>query len=749
MSGTTKTFCEKLLNAKTVRLAVVVSGVYSRAKFEWLKRLISAGKTKDQQHFQSLWAYFEREDIDLRQLALRVLRVGKEGPESYPKVPSYLIKSKEGDEALILHKMKLPPQYASMEQLVATYGIATSRAIQHEQLNYQSLIGAEHMCSWSYSGNEHSSVALLRFFVRLQTPILHRVLPHEGSRLTLKLSMVTKPSQGSDAYAQSQPLSVSGEIEATGLLKDGVNLILRCTLDHAIFSQLQDLARSGTMMSTRLSFSRSSSSLIDQLVALRRLLEYVPRPGSFDLKAQLFAQSPNAANTFAAEDFSNIAGKDSSLTPELLQAWYDSLSSSLDDSQQSPYWSSLRGLTHSYGHILGPPGTGKSRTAGSIIAAVAATKKVLVVAQTNDCLDDLLDKLLVLFRESPAEFGPIRRSITMCRYYSKSAKQLRPHLCVFKNPPEDSKEIKSDLHEYCFGDYGSTKCSDVALERLVHLSVVHAARTGLQQDDATTGMMRRYRDSYLGIQSQMAAPVQVRGMTEICKDSTADFDSAQKNMSEQLLARMNIVFATIDQCASLVGVFNPQLVILEESSQINLCQGIKPLVYGHRPEALLTIGDKMQLGPVVPSALDGFNEMADALTKPFIEHLEPLEATQCFPLGNNYRNPASIWAFPRGQYEKKGIEVESAVDVENISLLRRLRETAIKHGASFLRGVLDQFDLHKNQQVWFDTESCTRVPYAPIEDPSPDPNPLTIVTHENEHLEYKRRYRAAKVNYGG
>ncbi|KAI7167059.1 hypothetical protein KC352_g25666, partial [Hortaea werneckii] len=32
---------------------------------------------------------------------------------------------------------------------------------------------------------------------------------------------------------------------------------------------------------------------------------------------------------------------------------------------------------------------------------------------------------------------------------------------------------------------------------------------------------------------------------------------------------------------------------------------------------------------------------------------------------------------------------------------------------------------------------------------SPDPNPLTIVTHENEHLEYKRRYRAAKVNYGG
>ncbi|GAB1728593.1 hypothetical protein NU195Hw_g1395t1 [Hortaea werneckii] len=157
----------------------------------------------------------------------------------------------------------------------------------------------------------------------------------------------------------------------------------------------------------------------------------------------------------------------------------------------------------------------------------------------------------------------------------------------------------------------------------------------------------------------------------------------------------------------------------------------------------------MQLGPSVPSALSSFNEMAKALIKPFIEHLEPLEATQCFALGKNYRNPASIWAFPREQYKKKGIQVESAVDVKNIPLLRRLRETATRHGAGFLRGVLQQFDVLKNQQVWFDTEKCTRVPYDSSVDTSPDLNHPIIVTHENEHLKYIRPCRAPKVNYGG
>ncbi|KAI7089781.1 hypothetical protein KC356_g2137 [Hortaea werneckii] len=591
MNATTKGIWEKLLKAQTVRLAVVVSGVYARGEFEWFKRLIGAGKTRDQQHFQSMWAYFDGEDTDLRQLALRFLETDEAGPQSYPKVPSYLVKSWEHGEAVTLVKLKMPPQYASIEQLVAVFAIGTSRAIQHERLEHRSLIHAD----------------------------------------------------------------------------------------------------------------QSSSSLVDQLRALGRLLEYVPLPGTFDLKAQILGQSSTTASAFAAGDFFSIATNDPALTPELLQMWYESISSPLDDFQQSPYWASLHGLTSSYGNIHGPPGTGKSLTAACIIAAVAATKKVLVVAQTNDCLDDLLNKLLAILRQVPAELSPIRRSIAVCRYYSRSAQQTKPSLCVFKDPPENSKEIKSGLHDYLFGDYGT----------------------------------------------QMASPVEVPTEAHSETDFAAGFDSARQKLSEQLLARMNIVFATIDQSASLVGNFDSQLVILEECNQVNLPQAIKPLVQDRRPEALLMIGDTMQLGPVVPSALIGFNEMAAALTKPFAEHLQRFEDTQCFALGNNYRNPASIWAFPRGQYKKTGVEVESAVKVENIPLLRRLSEAATKYGAGFLRGVLDQFDLRKNQQVWFDTMSCTRVPYAPIEDQSPDPNPRTIVTHENEHLEYKRRYRAAKVNYGG
>lgn len=749
MNATTNGIYGKLFKAQTVRLAVVVSGYRRRGEFEWFKRLISAGKKLDQQHFHSMWAYFEEEDTDLRHLALRFLNNDKAGPESYPKVPSYLVKSWESAEAVTLLKLKMPPRYASIEQLVAIFAIGTSRAIQHERLEHQSLIRADHTCLWLPRGDKHSPVATIYFFVRLKAATLHRVLPQEGNEMTLTLSPAKTLHQRLDSDAQSRVLSVSGKIESTGLLKHGFNMIVRCSLIPSVVAQLRDLAPPDQTLSTTLSFNQPSSNLVDQLRALRRLLEYVPRPGTFDLKAQILGQSSTTASAFAAGDFFSIATNDPALTPELLQMWYNSISSPLDGFQQSPYWASLHGLTSSYGHILGPPGTGKSLTAACIIAAVAATKKALVVAQTNDCLDDLLDKLLGVLRKVPAELGPIRRSIAVCRYYSRSAQQTKPSLCVFKNPPENSKEIKSDLYDYLFGDYGVATCSDVAVDRLVHLSVVHAAATGSQQDEAMVGVMRRYMDSYSGLHTQMAFPVQVRGETHSDTDFAAGFDSARQKLSEQLLAGMNIVFATIDQSASLVEIFDPQFVILEECSQVNLPQGIKPLVQGHRPEALLTIGDKMQLGPVVPSALSGFNEMAVALTKPFIEHLEPLEAAQCFSLGKNYRNPASIWEFPREHYKKKGVEVESAVDVKNIPLLRRLRETATRQGASFLRGVLDRFDLHKNQQVWFDTESCTRVQYAPNEDTSPDLHPQSIVTHENEHLEYIRRYRAAKVNYGG
>ncbi|KAI7492187.1 hypothetical protein KC357_g1341 [Hortaea werneckii] len=728
MNVTTEGIREKLLKAKTVRLAVVVSSVWSQGNFEWFKRLISAGKTLGQQHFLSMCAYFDREDTDLRQLALRFLNTEMAGPESYPKVPSYLVKSWESGEAVTLLKLKMPPRYDSIEQLVAIFAIGTSRAIQHERLEHQSLIHADHTCLWLPRGDEHSPVATIYFFVRLKTAALHRVLPQEGNEMTLSLSPATTLHQRLDSDAQSRVLSVSGKIESTGLLKHGFNMIVRCSLSPPVVAQLRDLARPDQTLSTTLSFNHSSSNLVDQLRALRHLHD---------------------GQCFAAGDLFGIATHDPALTPELLQMWYDSISSPLDNFQQSPYWASLHGLTSSYGHIHGPPGTGRSLTAACIIAAVAATKKVLVVAQSNDCLDDLLDKLLAILRQVPAELSPIRRSIAVCRYYSRSTQQTKPSLCVFKNPPENSKEIRSDLHDYLFGDYGATTCSDVAMDRLVHLSVVHAAETGSQQDEAVAGIMSQYMDSYSGLQTQMASSAQVRGEAHSDTDFAAGLDSARQKLSEQLLAAMNIVFATIDQSASLVGTFDPQLLILEECSQIDLPQGIEPLVHGHRPEALLTIGDKMQLGPVVPSALSGFNEMAVALTKPFIEHLEPLAATQYFALGNNYRNPASVLEFPRKLYKKKGVEVESAVDVENISLLRCLRETATKHGASFLCGVLDRYDLHKNQQVWFDTASCTRVSYAPSEDTSPDPNPLTIVTHENEHFEYKRRYRATNVNYGG
>ncbi|KAI6909382.1 hypothetical protein KC318_g4337 [Hortaea werneckii] len=749
MNATTRGIWEKLLNAQTVRLAVIVSGALSQGEFEWFKRLISAGRTLDQQHFHSLWAYFEREDTGVRQSALRFLKIDTEGPESYPKVPSYLVKSWESGEAVTLLKLKMPPQYASIEQLVAILAIGTSRAIQHERLGHQSLIHADHKCLWLPRRNEHGPVATIYFYVRLQTAALHRDLPQEGNEMTLSLSPSTTSYQRPGSYAPSRVLSVSGEIESTGLLKDGINLIVRCSLNPSVVSQLRDLAPSNQTLSAKLSFNQSSSDLFGQLSALRRLLEYVPRPGTFDLKARILGQSPTTTDTFAAGDFSSIASKGPTMTPELLQGWYDFISFPLDQFQRSPYWASLHGLTCSYGHILGPPGSGKSRTAASIIAAVAATKKVLAVAQTNDCLDDLLDKIPAILKQVPAILSPIRRSIAVCRYYSRSAQQTKPGLCVFKNPPENPREIKSDLRDLLFGDYSSTTCSDVAMDRLVHLSAVHAAGSGSQQDEAVASIVTQYMDSYSGLQNQMASSAQVGGKTHSATDFAAGFDSARQKLSEQLLAGLDIVFATIDQSASLLEVFDPQLVVLEECNQINLPQGITPLVQGHRPEALLTIGDKMQLGPVVPSALSGFNEMAVALTKPFIEHLEPSQDTQCFALRKNYRNPASIWEFPREQYKKKGVEVESAVDVKSIPLLRQLRETTTRHGTSFLRGVLDRFDLHKNQQVWFDIASCPEVPYAPGKDRSPDPNPQTIFTHDNEHLEYIRRYPAAKVNYGG
>ncbi|GAB1728592.1 hypothetical protein NU195Hw_g1394t1 [Hortaea werneckii] len=551
MNATTKAIWGKLVKAQTVRLAVVVSGVWARGEFEWFKRLISAGKTLDQQHFQSLWAYFDGEDTDLRQLALRFLDIDEAGPEPYPKVPSYLIKSWKSGEAVRLLKLKMPPRYASIEQLVAIFAIGTSRAIQHERLEHQSLIRADHTCLWLPRGDEHSPVATIYFFVRLKAATLHRVLPQEGNEMTLTLSPAKTLHQRLDSDAQSRVLSVSGKIESTGLLKHGFNMIVRCSLIPSVEAQLRDLAPPDQTLSTKLSFNQSSSDLVDQLRALRHLLEYVPRPGTFNLKAQILGQSSTTTSAFAAGDFFSIASNDPALTPELLQMWYDSISSPLDDFQRSTYWASLHGLTSSYGHIHGAPGTGKSLTAACIIAAVAATKKVLVVAQTDDCLDDLLDKLLAILRRVPAELSSIRRSIAVSRYYSRSAQQTKSSLCVFKNPPEDSKEIKSGLHDYLFGDYGATTCSDVAMDRLVHLAVVHAAETGSQQDEAMVGIMRRYMDTYSGLQNQMASPVQVRGDTYNAADFAAGFDTARQKLSEQLLAGMNIIFATIDQSASL------------------------------------------------------------------------------------------------------------------------------------------------------------------------------------------------------
>lgn len=740
LSSETESYVNKLLDAKIVKIAVVLPGVFRRGPYEWFKRIISAGKLNHPFQFRSLWAYYEDEDSDIGHLASRIISEAQANQPSYPKIPSHLVKSNEdGQLATVttLATLDLPDHHTSLGQLVAIYAIGTARAKQHQQLQHAALVQSDHTCWWSHHSHPFDTTPVVKIEVQLQDPSLFRALPSDRNRLTLHLSKATSSDRGSASNNSDLRLSLVGEVQATGILSNGVNMLVLCTLDRPIeLEQLQRIASRDTSMNVKLAFKCETSALDSQLEGLRRLLRPPPCTDGFDLRSQLLGKSNSTADSFGAR----YLGQDS-FRASLLEKWYQYLASPLDCTQQPPYWACLDGLSESYGHIHGPPGTGKSQVTGRIVGAVAPTKRVLVTAQTNDCLDDLLSKLLTIMRDAPEDFQQLQEDLTICRFYSRGAENRKGNMCVFQNKPVYADA--ANWREAVYGRYASTTCTDVSANRLVHC-IAERLPTERLQNDTSLKDYATYMDLYCRIEQRFKSS----GELDAKDPDLPRFHEVRGRLVDYLLADMDIVVATIDQCPLVLASFQPDIVVLEESSQVNLPQGIKPLVFGNGPRALLTIGDKLQLGPVNPSALSKFNEMGDALNKPFITHLEPFDSSQCFALGRNYRNPPSIWEVPRRQYEKRSIFVKSAVDVTKLPLLKQLESTVMYHGKAFLRGALQDLNLWEQQQVWFGVNSCARAPRSHNQGYELGATYETVRTTSDERLNFSHRGRTGKINIG-
>lgn len=243
-------------------------------------------------------------------------------------------------------------------------------------------------------------------------------------------------------------------------------------------------------------------------------------------------------------------------------------------------------------YIWGAPGTGKTKhvLASCVLSYIRAGKKVILVAPTNNALEQSLSGLLrALSREGG--FDPVGKVIRL--------------------------GVPGDVFRMVWPDI----CEDGALERIRADILERTGYLRFQIDRIGESIAVKEGKAKPGTEDPYPEK-DVRALKADRKQKTDELNdllNKSRKLSEggimSLISDFSVVAATVDTCLFKVapgGAFKPDHLFLDEAGYCNVIKGMTLLGFG-KPVTLL--GDHMQLPPVAEGDRDLFDNPEKKLSR--------------------------------------------------------------------------------------------------------------------------------------
>lgn len=239
--------------------------------------------------------------------------------------------------------------------------------------------------------------------------------------------------------------------------------------------------------------------------------------------------------------------------------------------------------------VLGPPGTGKTRTLGGLVAELASThgRRTAVLAHTNVALDTALQSTIDALGPELVSEGRVIRLGRHCKEF----RHLRLTM-------KDAEKKASGGTDRALEDELAAMLRELdAILPQARSVVVRMRRSQINSRDMS--LESRVRHMLARI---MAAPADnpFAGKLGMMRDRLLQIQEAGASKSSSLLRNAMVVGATLSKLAMSMGDFDGiDTVVIDEASMASLPFGIVASLVASK--AVIIFGDPKQLPPIVQS----------------------------------------------------------------------------------------------------------------------------------------------------
>ncbi len=290
------------------------------------------------------------------------------------------------------------------------------------------------------------------------------------------------------------------------------------------------------------------------------------------------------------------------------------VSTALNETQQRAVDYAL--ANNGYYSIQGPPGTGKTHTAAHLIAEiVAAGQRVLVTADSNAAVDNILRKLSEMGQKALRIGNPIRVNRDL-KHHTLDYKVLQSVLYQeYLHAEQQIEQLKDKQTRYERPTAKTTR--GLKAERLVALYNEDRQLRGLNKH-----MVRRFRP-WLKLQLKI-------------DDLYDRLREVKEEIQNSLLSSHRIICTTNSTAGSELLTYQRfDWVVIDEAAQASIPSSAIPLLKGER---FVLVGDHFQLPPVVLSQ-EAKELCMDRSLMDYLAQLYPFQLTR---LNVQYRMHRSI-----------------------------------------------------------------------------------------------------------
>ena len=256
----------------------LVSGAKALGAYEWFRMLIRSASAGAATVPRSLWAYCGPQCRDLASLVDKIAIDALTDPPEYPPIPRYLLKPNG-----TIRQLEQGSNYANIEHFSATFALSLARQLEYRDSEIRRMNNIMHsvVCKIRWSNNAGETFVILQ--VKLREPGFKPLFGPVGSAYRAALHSSSIPGLAHHLIMERREASWEAELQFSALIP------------HYIADAVgHDVSKMSPLL---LTFDADVYHCAErtQLRQLRRLIDIVPDPFSFDISDVLLGTESSFA----------------------------------------------------------------------------------------------------------------------------------------------------------------------------------------------------------------------------------------------------------------------------------------------------------------------------------------------------------------------------------------------------------------------------------------------------------------------